>query len=81
MRSGNLEIEQADRRRRKAHRRHRREPRRLHDAAKGRPDRSFHLVQRHDRLVLDWSGKLHDESPLGGLVRANAKRSRQLKQR
>jgi hypothetical protein len=38
MRRRDLEIEQADRRGRKTERRHGREPRRLHDSAKGHPD-------------------------------------------
>ena len=38
MRRGDLEIEQADRRSRETQCGHGREPRRLHDAAKGHPD-------------------------------------------
>jgi hypothetical protein len=61
MRRRDLEIEQADRRRRETERRHGREPRRLHDAAKGHPDRSFYLVQRCDRVVVRCRGNLHVE--------------------
>ena len=52
MRRRDLGIEQADRRGRETYRRHGRQSRRLHDAAKGHPDRSFHLVQRRDRFVV-----------------------------
>jgi Voltage-dependent anion channel len=62
MRRRDLEIEQADRRGCEAERRHRREPRRLHDAAKGHPDRSLQLIQRCDRVVIFEGGKLHDEN-------------------
>ena len=69
MRRRDLEIEQADRRSRETERGHRREPRRLHDSAKGHPDRSFHLVQRCDRIVVRGRGNLHDEclSALAGM--------------
>jgi hypothetical protein len=60
-----LEIEQADRRCRETERRHGREPRRLHDAAKGHPDRSFHLIQRRDRIAIRCRGNLHDHLSLG----------------
>jgi len=61
MRRRDLEIEQADRRSRETERGHGREPRRLHDSAKGHPDRSFHLVQRCNRVVVRGRGNLHDE--------------------
>src|SRR4029077_18879342 len=69
MRRRDLEIEQTDCCRRETQRGHRRKPRRLHDAAKGYPDRSFHLVQRCDRIVIRCRGNLHDEflSALAGM--------------
>ena len=62
MRLGDLEIDEADRRRRKTERGHRREPRRLHDSAKRHPHRPLQLVERGDRLVIGWGGEWHDVS-------------------
>jgi hypothetical protein len=73
MRRRDLEIEQADRRGRKTQRRHRGQEGRLHDSAKGHSDRSFHLVQRGDRIVIRCRGNLHDERlSLDGLAQLRA---------
>jgi hypothetical protein len=69
MRGGDLVVEGADRHRRETQRGHGREPRRLHDAAKGDPDRLLQLVKRGDRLVIGWASKMHDDLPLDGLAR------------